>query len=250
MKRLLQLKPSLRRADSKHGLVMLKLLDKASDELRILQFLNGIKSGANHVIPLLDFFHYEIGTVVALPIASPLDARDFTGPSVTLDLMYQLLEAVAFIHANRVAHLDLKPRNLLVSHTGDRPRLVMIDFDVSVSVDSPDTQIEGFVGTPPWVAPEVGTEHGPPQKFSPVRADLWACGQLLYYMSSRSCVRDPVLLRLADGLSSNDPFQRPLLHAGDQTHIIKMGNKHSLSHDKMPLPKRLRADVRTLLEPT
>ena len=243
MKRLVQLTPSLCRADSKHGLVMLKLLDKASDELRILQFLNGIKSETNHIIPLLDFFHYNIGTVIALPIASPLDARDFTQPSVALDLMHQLSDAVAFIHANRVAHLDLKPRNLLVSRTSDGPRLVMIDFDVSVFVDSPDSQIEGFVGTPPWVAPEVGTEHGPPQRYSPIRADLWACGQLLYYISSRSCVRDPVLLQLASDLSSDNPLQRPLLHAGDQANLIKTENKRSLSHDELPLPKRLRGDA-------
>jgi len=37
MRRLLQLKPTICRAESKHGLVMLKLLDKASDELRILE---------------------------------------------------------------------------------------------------------------------------------------------------------------------------------------------------------------------
>jgi hypothetical protein len=42
----------------------------------------------------------------------------------------------------------------------------MIDFGVSVFVDSPDTQIEGFVGT----------THGPPQSYSPICADLWACG--------------------------------------------------------------------------
>ena len=154
--------------------------------------------------------------------------------------MYQLSGAVAFIHAHRVAHLDLKPRNLLVSRTGDRPRLVMIDFDVSVSVSSPDTQIEGFVGT----------EHGPPQKYSPVRADLWACGQLLYHLCSRSCVQDPVLLRSAGDLSSNDPLQRPLLHAGNEAHIIRKENKHSLFHDKTPLPKRLRADVQVVLEQT
>jgi serine/threonine protein kinase len=157
--------------------------------------------------------------------------------------MYQLSDAVAFMHANRVAHLDLKPRNLLVSRTGAGPRLVMIDFDVSVSVDSPDTQIEGFVGTPPWVAPEVGTEHGPPQRYSPIRADLWACGQLLYYMSSRSGVRDPVLLRMAGDLSLYDPLQRPLLHAGDKAHLKNTENKHSLSHNEMPLPKRLRGDA-------
>src|SRR6266850_5855997 len=42
--------------------------------------------------------------------------------------------------------------HLLVLPTGDQPHLIMIDFDISVPVDYPDTQIEGFVGT----------EHGPP----------------------------------------------------------------------------------------
>src|SRR5260221_12562210 len=134
---------------------------------------------------------------------------------------------------NGVAHLDLKPNNnLLVSCTADRPRLVMIDFDVSVFVDSPDTQIEGFVGTPPWVAPEIGAEHGPPQSYSPIRADLWACGQLLVYMAARSCVRDPALLQMARDLSSDDPLRRPLLHGQSKTE------KHSISHHlDMPPPK-------------
>ena len=153
---------------------MLKLLDKASDELRILEALNRIRSETNHVIPVLDSFHLDIGTVIVLPIASSLDFCGFTSSSVALGLMHQLTRAVAFLHANGVAHLDLKPNNLLVSCTADRPRLVMIDFDVSVFVDSPDTQIKGFFGTPPWVAPEIGAEYCPPQSYSPIRADLCA----------------------------------------------------------------------------
>jgi len=197
---------------------MLKLLDEDSIELRILEFLNNIKSDANHIIPVLDSFHLDIGTIIALPIASPLDCRDFTTPPVTLNLMYQLIDAVAFIHENQVAHLDLKPNNILVSCTDNRPRLVVIDFGVSIFVDSPDTQIEGFVGTPQWVAPEVGTEHGPPQRYSPIRADLWACGQLLSYMGSRSGVRQLRIIQLA----------RDLLEAP----------KHSLDFE-MPVPKRM-----------
>jgi serine/threonine protein kinase len=142
---------------------MLKLLEKDLFELRILEFLNNIKSDANHVIPILDSFHLDIGTVIALPIASRLDCRDFTTPPVALNLMYQLIDAVAFIHENRVAHCDLKPDNILVSCTDNHLRLVVIDFGASDFVDSPDTQIKGFVGTPQWVAPEIGTEHGPSQ---------------------------------------------------------------------------------------
>jgi serine/threonine protein kinase len=206
---------------------MLKLLDEDSIELRILEFLNNIKSDANHVIPVLDTFRLDVGTVIALPIASRLDCRAFTTPPVALDLMYQLIDAVAFIHENRVAHLDLKPDNILVSCTDDRPRLVVIDFGISVFVDSPDTQIKGFAGTPGWVAPEIGTEHGPRQTYSPIRADLWACGQLLFYMAPPS-LGQLRIIQLARDLSSGDPLQRPLIHAGTTVHLIE-ATKDSLS---------------------
>ena len=216
---------------------MLKLLDKASDELRILEALNRIKSESNHVIHVLDSFHLDIGTVIVLPIASSLDSHRFTSSFVALDFMNQLTRAVAFIHANGVAHLDLKPDNILVSCMADQPRLLMIDFDVSVFVDSPDTQIEGFVGTPPWVAPEVGTEHGPLQSYSPIRADLWACGRLLLYIASQYYVRDPTLLQLARDLSSDDPLRRPLLHEQSRDHLTKK-ERHSIPHHlEMPLAK-------------
>jgi len=118
----------------------------------------------------------------------------------------------------------------------------MIDFDVSVFVDSPDAQIEGFVGTAPWVAPEVGTEHGPPQSYSPIRADLWACGRVLLYMASRSCIRDTALAQLARDLSSDDPLRRPLLH-GQSDSLIKAEKHSTSSHPEMPLPKRTCIDL-------
>ena len=57
---------------------MLKLLDKDSIELRILEFLNNIKSDVNHVISVLDSIRLDIGTIIAFPIASPLGCPDFT----------------------------------------------------------------------------------------------------------------------------------------------------------------------------
>ena len=47
-----------------------------------------------------------------------------------------------------VAHLDSKSRNLLVSYADHRQHLVIVDISVSVFVDPPDTQVEGFVGAP------------------------------------------------------------------------------------------------------
>jgi serine/threonine protein kinase len=219
---------------------MLKLLDEDSRELEILEFLNSIKSDDNYVITLFRSFHLDVGTIIALPIASPLDCHDFTMPAIALDLMDQLVRAVSFIHTNGVAHLDLKPNNVLVSCTDDRPRLVVIDFGISIFVDSPETKIEGFVGTRGWVAPEIGTEHGPRQRYSAIRADLWACGQLLSHMASRSRFRQPStrmiqLARLARALSSDDPLQRPSL----ETYLTEAmkPTKHSSDSPEVPVPK-------------
>jgi Protein kinase domain len=141
---------------------MLKLLDKDSLKLEILEHLNDIKSDDKYVTLLLGSFCLNIGTVIALPITLPLDCLDFTMAPFSLDLMHQLVRAVAFIYANRVVHLNLKLPNILISFTNNCPCLVMINFSVSIFIDSPDTQIKGFVGTLGWVALEVGTEHSPP----------------------------------------------------------------------------------------
>ena len=209
---------------------MLKLLNEDPIELCILKFLNSIESDDNHVIHLLESFCLDIGAIIALPIALHLDCYVFTTPAITLDLMRQLVKAVAFIHANGVAHLDLKPNNVLISFTNNRPRLVVIDFGVSVFVDSPDTQIEGFVGTPGLVAPEVGTEHGRPQRYSPIRADLWACGQLLSHIAYQSKVREPSIIQLAADLSSDDPLQRPLLQPETPLTEVTKAPKHLSRH--------------------
>jgi serine/threonine protein kinase len=206
---------------------MLKLLDEDSFELDILRHLNSIELPANHVIHLLEWFHLDVGTIVALPIASPLDCLGFTTPTVGLSLMHQLIEAVSFIQANSVVHLDLKPSNVLVSMVDNCPRLVVIDFGASIFVASPDAQIEGFVGTPGWVAPEVGTKHGRPQRYSPIHADLWACRWLLDHIAEESKVRDSSIIQLAAGLSSDDPLQRPLLKA-DPPHYSGEGGPKRL----------------------
>ena len=65
------------------------------------------------------------------------------------------------------------------------PRLLIIDFGVSIRVDDEDTTIEGFRGTLPWVAPEVGMPNGPTMEYSPIRADRWACGQMMTVLKRR-----------------------------------------------------------------
>jgi serine/threonine protein kinase len=55
-----------------------------------------------------------------------------------------------------MAHLDLKPENIIVEESTGR--LSIIDYSVSQRVSGLDEMIAGFAGTLGHVAPEVGHE--------------------------------------------------------------------------------------------
>jgi serine/threonine protein kinase len=78
----------------------------------------------------------------------------------------------------------VKPGNVVVntrSESPTSPRLFVIDFGLALSVESEEMMIEGWCGTLPWIAPEVGTKDGSALRYSPVLADRWACGQMIKY---------------------------------------------------------------------
>ncbi|KAH9030055.1 kinase-like domain-containing protein, partial [Lactarius pseudohatsudake] len=96
-------------------------------------------------------------------------------------LQYQFLEGIWFLHEHRIAHLDLKPANVLLGYadSSSLPRISIIDFGISIRVKSEETMVEGYCGTPFWSAPEVGTECEPKKKYSAILADQWSCRRVL-----------------------------------------------------------------------
>jgi serine/threonine protein kinase len=103
------------------------------------------------------------------------------------------------MHRNGVAHLDIKPQNIVVRNDD---RLFIIDFDLSLRVDGPDHLIDTWCGTTGWMAPDIGKRNGPRHLYSPIRADLWSCGQVISYLMAESNeVVDEELKTLARRLS-------------------------------------------------
>ncbi|KAK0165934.1 hypothetical protein PV328_004410 [Microctonus aethiopoides] len=91
-------------------------------------------------------------------------------------LLRQILEGIAFLHSFNVAHLDIKPQNLVL--TGDFPDcdVKLCDFGISRYI-SHGADIREILGTPDYVAPEV-------LNYEPISlaTDMWSVGVLLYVL--------------------------------------------------------------------
>jgi serine/threonine protein kinase len=120
----------------------------------------------------------------------------------------QLFEAVDFMHQHGVAHLDLKPANIIIPVNGGR--LTIIDFNRSVRVKGVDDTFSGIVGTDGYLPPEVKADRGP---YSAVRADLWSCGKTLHELCAScwpSAAREE-LDEICRQLMNEDPAKRPMM---------------------------------------
>ncbi|XP_014598473.1 PREDICTED: serine/threonine-protein kinase 17B-like [Polistes canadensis] len=91
-------------------------------------------------------------------------------------LLKQILDGIAFLHSLNVAHLDIKPQNLVL--TGDFPDcdVKLCDFGISRYI-SHGADIREILGTPDYVAPEV-------LNYEPISlaTDMWSVGVLLYVL--------------------------------------------------------------------
>ncbi len=99
-----------------------------------------------------------------------------------IDVMVQVLSALAVAHQRGIVHRDLKPDNIFLSQReGMRPVPKLLDFGIAKSEDVEETMADVSsqtvaAGTPFYMAPEQARgdrrlDH---------RVDLWATGIILY----------------------------------------------------------------------
>lgn len=136
---------------------------------------------STHIVPPVDDVD---GRIMVLPLLTPLLhflCLDASGDDIGA-LAMQFMEGVAYLHHSSVAHLDLKPSNIVVQRDRKSKEvdLYIIDFNNAAFADVEQT-ISKPVGTPGWCAPEI-TAGNP---YDPLLADRWSCGRGLALFTER-----------------------------------------------------------------
>jgi serine/threonine-protein kinase Chk2 len=99
-----------------------------------------------------------------------------TGPlpeNLVKQIMFQLFDAVAYLHNHGVWHRDLKPENVLVLN-GDLTSVAITDFGLAVRPGVPALR-DGFIATIQYSPPEVLLNSSYNQK-----VDTWALGITMF----------------------------------------------------------------------
>jgi tetratricopeptide (TPR) repeat protein len=140
-----------------------------------------------HIATVHDVLDIEGNVVVVFEYVEgeTLSARLGRGPmsvAETVEVAWQLADALAAAHGQGIIHRDLKPSNVVL---GPESRAKVLDFGIArmvpagadMSASVPGTIGGGLVGTPGYAAPEQYLSRNVDG-----RADLYALGVIIYEM--------------------------------------------------------------------
>ncbi|XP_058236312.1 STE20-like serine/threonine-protein kinase isoform X2 [Hemibagrus wyckioides] len=160
-----------------------KVIDtKTEEELEDYMVEIEILASCDHpnIVKLLDAFYFEskLWILIEFCAGGAVDAvmleleRPLTEPQIRV-VCKQSLDALAYLHENKIIHRDLKAGNILFSSDGD---VKLADFGVSAKNTRTLQRRDSFIGTPYWMAPEVVMCETSKDRPYDYKADIWSLG--------------------------------------------------------------------------
>ncbi|MEV5604848.1 Stk1 family PASTA domain-containing Ser/Thr kinase [Streptomyces sp. NPDC052299] len=164
----------------------------ATDASFVERFIREAKSVAHlahpNVVGVFDqgaqgqYVYLAMEYVAGCTLRDVLSERGALRPRAALDILESVLAALGAAHRAGFVHRDMKPENVLI---GDDGRVKVADFGLVRAVDTVTNTTGTILGTVSYLAPEQ-IEHGT----ADTRADVYACGVVLYEMLTGDKPRD------------------------------------------------------------
>lgn len=164
----------------------------ATDASFVERFIREAKSVAHlahpNVVGVFDqgaqgqYVYLAMEYVAGCTLRDVLSERGALQPRAALDILESVLAALGAAHRAGFVHRDMKPENVLI---GDDGRVKVADFGLVRAVDAVTNTTGTILGTVSYLAPEQ-IEHGT----ADTRADVYACGVVLYEMLTGDKPRD------------------------------------------------------------
>ncbi|KAH9851078.1 kinase-like domain-containing protein [Lenzites betulinus] len=217
-------------------LVAIKRLENYAQEIEIAQFVTALKHPHNHCVPVIDIFpdpDEPEWYFMVMPYLRPFDDPEFELIGEVVEFIRQMLEGLAFLHDNSVAHRDISPLNVMMDGRplfpqGHHPvRIQYSDdlLDLLTPLRRIDHRIEYFYidfglavrfppGASPLVLGYIGRGRQVPEisatePWDAYKGDVRALGNL-FYEEILQTFRDTDFIKpLVDCMRQDEPQSRP-----------------------------------------
>jgi len=108
-------------------------------------------------------------TILEAGVSAPLETK--------INLLVQMLQALAYLHRRSVIHRDLKPDNVAVVHENGTDRVRVLDFGLALTPEYLNSGGDNVAGTIAYMAPEVLQGD-----YASEASDLYAVGVIAFQM--------------------------------------------------------------------
>lgn len=160
---------------------------------REIKLLSSVKHP--HIVELIDSFQTKHNFYIVTQLATGGELFDrlvkktsFT-ESDACNIIFQMLDAIAYLHERNIVHRDIKPENVLYLSIADESPIVLADFGVSKQVDESSTgsgKLTGVAGSFGYIAPEIYAGEGYGELYGlgkggyTLSCDIWSLGVVAY----------------------------------------------------------------------
>lgn len=143
-----------------------------------------LSDNSGRIVKLHEVYETNTEMALVLELASGgelqrlVELQDGLPEVQAVRVMKHILQALEFLHSRNIAHLDLKPQNMLLSTDNPDTDIKLCDFGISRVIQN-GVEVREILGTPDYVAPEI-LNYEPISLFT----DMWSVGVLAYVLLS------------------------------------------------------------------